>query len=82
MSASRHASASSNSACSARSALARPMPNEITRRTSSRIGPTRSTIAANGVSSRTAMLPQPMSKPTPEMLICFSYAITPPTGCA
>ena len=28
--------------------------------------------AENGVSSRTAMLPQPMSKPTPEMLICFS----------
>jgi hypothetical protein len=46
------------------------------------IGPTRSAIAANGTSSRTAMLPQPMSKPTLEMLICFSYAITPPTGWA
>ena len=28
--------------------------------------------ACNGVSRRTAMLPQPMSKPTPEMLICPS----------
>ena len=35
-------------------------------------GAGRSAIALNGVSSRTAMLPQPMSKPTPEMLICFS----------
>jgi hypothetical protein len=27
---------------------------------------------AERLSRRTAMLPQPMSKPTPEMLICFS----------
>ena len=72
MSDSRQASASSNSSCSTRSAFLRPTPNEITFDTSLMIVPTLSSIAVNGVSSRTAMLPQPMSKPTPEMLICFS----------
>lgn len=43
--------------------------NEIVVATSLMIVPTRSWIAENGVSRRIAMLPQPMSKPTPEMLI-------------
>jgi hypothetical protein len=72
MSDSRQASASSNRSCSTRSSLLRPMPKEITRATSLMMAPTLSSMAANGVSSRTAMLPQPISKPTPEMLICFS----------
>ena len=72
MSDSRQASASSNSSASTRSSLVRPTPNEITLDTSRMMSPSWSWMAANGVSSRTAMLPQPMSKPTPEMLICFS----------
>ena len=49
MSAARQASASSNNSCSARSALARPMPKEIARRTSPRMSPARAAIAANRV---------------------------------
>jgi hypothetical protein len=47
-------------------------PNEIALCTSLMIVPTLPSIWLNGVSRRTAVLPQPMSKPTPEMLICFS----------
>jgi hypothetical protein len=47
MSLARQASASSNSACSARSLLARPTPNEIAVATSRMIAPTRFSIAEN-----------------------------------
>ena len=50
----------------------RPTPNEMTLCTSLMMAPIRSSMMLYGVSSRTAILPQPMSKPTPEMLICFS----------
>ena len=51
----------------------RPIPNEITLCTSwMMVADAAFDLTSKGVSSRTAMLPQPISKPTPEMLICFS----------
>ena len=56
-----------------RSLLVRPMPNEMTLRDVVEDRPERVPRSRSSrASSRTAMLPQPMSKPTPEMQICSS----------
>jgi hypothetical protein len=49
---------------------------------SSAITGTRSRMSSYLRLIRAAMLPQPMSKPTPEIETCSSKAMTPPTGCA
>ena len=66
------AASSSSSGCAARSALARPTPNDTAARTSARMAGTRDAIASNGMSSRTAAFPHAMSKPTPDTLTWFS----------
>jgi len=60
----------------------RPMPNEIVLQTSSMILRMLARTSFASASVKTALLPHPMSYPTPDGLTLPLYATTPPIGTA